>query len=68
MIRYLTKKEALFIYHAAWLSEGFLDFENNTDEQFKERYGITKDDVQQIEDSLKVKFKPISSELKAKTQ
>jgi hypothetical protein len=54
----LTEKEALFLYHAAWLSEGFLDFENNTELQFEARYGFTKEDADKMEASLRIKLKP----------
>lgn len=56
----LTEKESLFLYHAAWLSEGFLDFENNNDEEFKNRYGFTKEDANKLEVSLRKKLKPIN--------
>lgn len=52
----LTKKESLLIYHAAWLIEGFLDFENYNDDEFLVRYGLTKSEASETAVSLRNKF------------
>lgn len=62
----LTKNEQYLISHAVYLTEGFMDFENNDDEQFKQRYGFSKEEADEARDSLRKKLKPATLELKAK--
>lgn len=41
----LTENEILYIKQAAFISNGVFDFENTTDESFKEEYGLSKEDA-----------------------
>jgi len=53
----LTKNEALFIHHAAWIIDGVLDFDNDSPGKFKKDYGFTKKQAFELQTTLREKFK-----------
>jgi hypothetical protein len=54
----LTKNEIKFILNATHLKEGFMDYENNNNKEFKHWYGYTKGDAEKIGRSLQEKLRP----------
>lgn len=52
---YLSKKELRFIEESANIYDGVYDFENNTNNEFRQKYGLHKNEVPDIMESLKMK-------------
>lgn len=52
---YLSKKELRFIEESANIYDGVYDFENNPNKEFRQKYGLHKNEVSDIMESLKMK-------------
>ena len=59
----LSDKEAKFILWATMCTDGFLDFENNTEESFKQYYGFTMEEVDEIKNKFQSEIRRIKPNL-----